>query len=56
MLATTMNALMLADMLEKNSIETAVYTARDLSGIGEVFNAKKVNKKLQQGAVVFLSG
>lgn len=56
MLATTMNALMLADILEKNWNKAAVYTARDLSGIGEVFNAKKVRSKLDQGVIVFLSG
>ncbi len=56
MLATTMNALMLADIIEKMGLETAVYTARDLSGIGEIFDAKKVIKKLQKGVIVFLSG
>ncbi|MCB9806824.1 UMP kinase [Candidatus Peribacteria bacterium] len=56
MLATTMNALMLADIIEKLGSETVVYTARDLSGIGETFDAKKVKNSLDTGAVVFLSG
>lgn len=56
MLATTMNALMLADIIEKLGGKTAVYTARDLSGIGEIFDAKKVKNSLDTGAIAFLSG
>lgn len=46
MMATTMNALMLADVMEKLGIHTVVYTARDLSGIGEIFDSKRVKKSL----------
>ena len=56
MLATTMNALMLADIIEKMGSKTVVYTARDLSGIGEIFDAKKVKNSLDTGNIVFLSG
>lgn len=56
MLATTMNALMLADIIEKIWQETAVFTARDLSGIGQIFDAKRAKKKLSKGTIVFLSG
>lgn len=56
MLATTMNALMLADIIEKLGTKTIVFTARDLSGIGEIFDAKRVNNALDNGAIVFLSG
>lgn len=56
MLATTMNALMLADIIEKIGTKTVVYTARDLSGIGEIFDAKKVKNSLDTGNIVFLSG
>ncbi len=56
MLATTMNALMLADIIEKLGQETTVFTARDLSGIGEIFDAKRAKMKLSQNAIVFLSG
>ena len=56
MMATTMNALMLADVIEKLGNQTVVYTARDLSGIGEIFDAKRVNNALDTWAIVFLSG
>ena len=56
MLATTMNALMLADIIEKIWQETVVFTARDLSGIGQIFDAKTAKRKLSQGTIVFLSG
>lgn len=56
MLATTMNALMLADIVEKLWTKTTVYTARDLSGIGETFDAKKVKNSLESGYITFLSG
>ncbi len=56
MLATTMNALILADIIEKLGTQTIVYTARDLSGIGEIFDAKRVKSSLDAGAIVFLSG
>jgi uridylate kinase len=56
MLATTMNALMIADIIEKLGNKTVVYTARDLSGIGEIFDAKKVKNSLDTGNIVFLSG
>lgn len=56
MLATTMNALMLADIVEKLWAKTTVYTARDLSGIGETFDAKKVKNSLESDHITFLSG
>ena len=33
-----------------------VFTARDLSGIGQIFDAKTAKRRLSQGAIVFLSG
>lgn len=51
-----MNALILADIIEKFGSQTIVYTARDLSGIGEIFDAKRVKNSLDAGAIVFLSG
>ncbi|MBP7806363.1 UMP kinase [Candidatus Gracilibacteria bacterium] len=56
MMATTMNALILADVIEKLGGKTIVYTARDLSGIGEIFDAKKVKNSLDTGKIAFLSG
>jgi len=51
-----MNALMLADIIEKLGVQTVVYTARDLSGIGEIFDSKRVKHSLDAGCIVFLSG
>lgn len=51
-----MNALILADIIEKFGSQTIVYTARDLSGIGEIFDTKRVKNSLDTGAIVFLSG
>lgn len=51
-----MNALILADIIEKLGAQTIVYTARDLSGIGEIFDAKRVKNSLDAGTIVFLSG
>lgn len=56
MIATTMNALVLADTIDRLGSRTIVYTARDLSGIGEIFDAKKVKNSLENNAIVFLSG
>lgn len=56
MMATTMNALMLADIIEKLGTPTIVYTARDLSGIGEIFDSKRVKNSLDNGYIAFLSG
>lgn len=56
MLATTMNALILADIIDTLWSQTVVYTARDLSGIGQIFDAKKVRSSLDNGSIVFLSG
>ncbi len=56
MLATTMNALMLADVVEKLWNKATVYTARDLSGIGQVFDSKRAKADLENWDIVFLSG
>lgn len=55
MLATVMNALAFADILEENGMPARIMTALSVEGIGEVFNQKNALNHLQNGRVVIFA-
>lgn len=55
MLATAMNALALADELEKNGLLARVVTAFKIEGVGEVFNQAESLRHLEKGDVVIFA-
>ncbi len=56
MLATVMNALAFADVLEKCGVPARVMTSMPIGGIGEVFNQKQALRYLDQHFVVLFAG
>ncbi len=56
MLATVINALAIGDALERQGVQARVITAFEISGIGEVFNIKNVDRYLSEGKVVVFGG
>ena len=56
MLATIINALAVADALERKGVEARVMTALSVSGVGEEFNCKAAKRYLSEGKVVVFGG
>ena len=56
MLATVMNALAFADVLEQNGMPARIMTALAVEGVGEVFNQQRVLRYLQKGKIVIFAG
>ena len=56
MLATVINALALADALERAGAEARVMTSLSISGVGETFNYKNADRYLKQGCVIVFGG
>lgn len=55
MLATTMNALAVCDVLEQHDIPAVVQTALDITKISEAFNRVNAVKHLEEGTVVIFA-
>lgn len=56
MLSTVINGLILQDSFIALGQDATLYTAREISTIGEVFNARKAQKELTKKTVVIASG
>lgn len=56
MLATVINALAVADALERAGAEARVLTSLSISGVGEPFNYKNADRYLKSGVVVVFGG
>ncbi|MBQ8726230.1 MAG: UMP kinase [Clostridia bacterium] len=56
MLATVINALAMADSLERQGVEARVLTSFSISGIGETFNYKNADRYLREGKIVVFGG
>lgn len=57
MLATIMNALAMRDVIERNGMETRVFSAIPMSGIVDHYDRRKAIHSLQRGRIViFASG
>lgn len=56
MIATVINALAMADSLERQGVQARVLTAFSISGIGETFNYKNADRYLSEGKVVVFGG
>lgn len=56
MLATVINALALADALERQGVEARVLTSLSISSIGETFNYKNADRYLKEGKIVVFGG
>lgn len=55
MLATTMNALAVCDVLEQHEIPAVVQTALDITRISEAYNQRNAVRHLEQGTVVIFA-
>ncbi len=56
MLATVMNALAFSAFLEKNGIETAVFSSRSMPSFCEEFTIDKTNRAFSEGKICFFCG
>ncbi len=56
MLATVINALAVADAVEREGAEARVMTSLSISGIGEQFNYKVADRYLKEGKAVIFGG
>ena len=56
MLATVINALAVADALERTGVEARVLTSLSISSVGEPFNYKNADRYLKEGKVVVFGG
>ena len=56
MLATVINALAMADALERHGAKAKVLTSLSISGIGETFNYKNADEYLKDGKIVVFGG
>jgi uridylate kinase len=56
MLSTVINGLLIQDALSEDGQKTYLYTARDISTVGEAFYARKAEKNLSEKKVVIISG
>ena len=56
MLSTVINGLILQDSFITLGQDATLYTAREISTIGEVFNARKAQKELTKKSVVIAAG
>lgn len=56
MLSTVINGLLIQDALSQDGQKTYLYTARDISTVGEAFYARKAEKNLSEKKVVIISG
>lgn len=56
MLATVINALAVADAIEREGAEARVMTSLQISGVGEPFNYKVADRYLKEGKAVVFGG
>lgn len=56
MLSTVINGLILQDALINGGQDAHLYTAREISGTGEMFNPRKARKDLSEKTVVIATG
>lgn len=56
MLSTVINGLILQDSLISTGQNANLYTAREISGTGEMFNPRKARKDLSEKTVVIATG
>lgn len=56
MLSTVINGLILQDALINGGQDARLYTAREISGTGEMFNPRKARKDLSEKTVVIATG
>lgn len=56
MLSTVINGLLIQDALTEDGQKTYLYTARDISTVGEAFYSRKAEKNLSEKKVVIISG
>jgi uridylate kinase len=56
MLATTINALALQDVLERQGVETRTQSALDISQVAEPFIRRRAIRHLEKGRVVIFAG
>ena len=55
MLSTVINGLLIQDALSQDGQKTYLYTARDISTVGEAFYSRKAEKNLSEKKVVIIS-
>ncbi|GAB1401576.1 UMP kinase [Elusimicrobiota bacterium] len=56
MLATTINAIAITEILKSNGIKAVMLSAENVTGFYETFSAKKANEYLDEGYVVVFGG
>lgn len=56
MLATVINSIALSAALEKENCPVQLFTATKMAPIGELYNAKKAKKDMDEGKVVIIAG
>ena len=56
MLATTINAIAITEVLKSNNIKAVMLSAEDVTGFYETFSSQKANKYLEEGYVVVFGG
>ena len=56
MLATVINSVVLQDAIESQGTQCHLYTAKMVSGIGEVFNARYANHDLDNNRIIVCAG
>lgn len=56
MLSTVINGLLIQDALSQEGQKTYLYTARDISTVGEAFYSRKAEQNLSEKKVVIISG
>lgn len=56
MLATTINAIAITEILKSNSIKAVMLSAEDVTGFYETFSSQKANKYLDEGYIVVFGG
>lgn len=56
MLATTINAIAITEILKSNSIKAVMLSAEDVTGFYETFSSEKANKYLDEGYIVVFGG
>lgn len=56
MLSTVINGLLIQDALSQDGQKTYLYTARDISTVGEAFYSRKAEQNLSEKKVVIISG
>jgi len=56
MLSTVINGLLIQDALSQDGQKTYLYTARDISTVGEAFYSRKAEQNLSEKKIVIISG